>query len=204
MHSFVYLFFLWAVLLAPFASQAQHTLFAVSGQGRGSPSDARQAAEISGLQNEINKRDACQSGGLLFSPGHADADSDGCIQPGTGVAGVPTGAVLAFNLASCPSGWSALASAEGRVILGAGSLGGDAYGLGDTGGAARHTLTVDEMPRHNHQAIRLRVHSADNGVDNECCFARGATTTDPTSFTGGDQPHENRPPYLALLYCQKD
>lgn len=30
---------------------------------------------------------------------------------------VPTGAVMAFNLGSCPTGWSAFASANGRAVV---------------------------------------------------------------------------------------
>jgi len=69
----------FALLFVPVSVMAQHKLFAVSGQGRGSPAEARQAAEIAGLQNEIKKRDVCQSAGLLYSPGHADADENDCI-----------------------------------------------------------------------------------------------------------------------------
>ena len=40
--------------------------------------------------------------------------------------------------------------AQGRTLIGVGTLGTDTYGVGATGGAARVTLSVTEMPSHNH------------------------------------------------------
>ncbi len=40
--------------------------------------------------------------------------------------------------------------AQGRTLIGVGTLGSDTYTAGATGGAARVTLTTDEMPAHNH------------------------------------------------------
>lgn len=36
---------------------------------------------------------------------------------------IPAGAVMAFNLAACPSGWSPLPEAVGRVVVGGGTVG---------------------------------------------------------------------------------
>ena len=58
---------------------------------------------------------------------------------------VPSGAVVAFNLAACPVGWSPLATAGGRTIIGVNAAGGNglsARNLGDTVGEETHTLTV--------------------------------------------------------------
>lgn len=44
--------------------------------------------------------------------------------------------------------WSQIA--QGRTLIGVGSLSGDTYAAGATGGAARVTLTTNEMPSHNH------------------------------------------------------
>lgn len=40
--------------------------------------------------------------------------------------------------------------AQGRTLIGVGTLGSDTYAGGATGGAARVTLTTTEMPSHNH------------------------------------------------------
>lgn len=63
---------------------------------------------------------------------------------------IPAGAVMPFNLSACPSGWTALAGAAGRVIVGVGSNGTNTYALGNSGGADNRTLTVAQMPSHTH------------------------------------------------------
>ena len=44
--------------------------------------------------------------------------------------------------------WSQIA--QGRALIGVGTLGTDTYAAGNEGGAARVTLTTTEMPSHNH------------------------------------------------------
>ena len=125
---------------------------------------------------------------------------------------VPSGAVMAFDLNSCPSGWSALSAASGRFIVGTGALGSDNYGLGAVGGEARHTLTIAEMPSHDHD---IGIPGWTNSfVEYDYVQGGGGPTAGVNGDglgpflrilpTGGSQPHKNRPPYLALLYCQKD
>ena len=74
------------------------------------------------------------SGGIKFP--------DGTVQ----TSAVPSGAVMFFNLASCPTGWSALAASQGRylVSLPAGGT------LGGTGGAALGNLEDRPVGQHNH------------------------------------------------------
>lgn len=62
----------------------------------------------------------------------------------------------------------------GRFLLGADST----YAAGSTGGEASHQLTTAEMPSHNH------------ALDNY-------------NVTGGNQPHNNMPPYLAVFMWQR-
>lgn len=113
--------------------------------------------------------------------------------------GVPAGAVMPFNLDACPSGWSEFVQANDRFILGKG-----AKALGETGGEERVTLTVEEMPRHNHAH---RVYGTGSSSNNPT----GTVTRDstlynftPTEHAGGSQSHNNMPPYISLLYCSKD
>jgi microcystin-dependent protein len=91
---------------------------------------------------------------------------------------------------------------------------GNGYTLGQTGGEEYHTVTLSEMPAHNHSLMAL---------------STAATTTDPTnaylaateSFNrcytdgtinsyllphsgetvGGSQPHTNMQPYTVLSFC---
>lgn len=55
---------------------------------------------------------------------------------------IPAGAVMAFNLSSCPDGWSPFTEANGRFIMGSqGSL-------GEKGGNRNISLTVNQLPSH--------------------------------------------------------
>ena len=40
--------------------------------------------------------------------------------------------------------------AQGRTLIGVGTLGGDTYAAGDTGGSSRVALIISEIPSHNH------------------------------------------------------
>lgn len=83
-------------------------------------------------------------------------------------------------------------------LVGAGSD----YELGDTGGEAEVVLTVDEIPSHTHgydtPTFNVDVESVGvpdpTGVGNPMLPAL-------TDSTGGDEAHENRPPYYAVVYA---
>ena len=80
-----------------------------------------------------------------------DTDGTGKILCGTdatgsGSADIPTGAVMAFNLASCPSGWTELTSARGRYIVGLPSGG----TLAGTAGTALSNQENRPVGQHNH------------------------------------------------------
>ncbi len=115
---------------------------------------------------------------------------------------VPSGAVMSFDLASCPSGWSEYTSARNRVIIGSGS----SYSRGSTGGASTVTLTIAQMPRHNH-SILAKYNDPDIGNPGRVKLVRpgvtGTQTTHPTEFAGNNQSHNNMQPFIALLYCIK-
>lgn len=138
---------------------------------------------------------------------------------GGGGASIPTGTVAAFNLASCPSGWSEVTDARGRMLIGVGTLGAATYTLGGTGGYAYVTLTTTEMPSHNHTATTTITRSNSNYdvVGHTGIFGMGqavanegsgaVTTLTLTAATtvnnnGSGAAHENRPPYLGMLFCE--
>jgi microcystin-dependent protein len=62
---------------------------------------------------------------------------------------------------------------RGRVPVGAGTLGGDTYALGALTGAARVTLTLAQMPAHDHGSVANHSHAA---ADNHEHYFQTSTT----------------------------
>lgn len=115
---------------------------------------------------------------------------------------IPSGAVMAFNLAICPDGWSEFTQVRGRVVIGAGQGPGlTLRNLGNSGGEESHKLTILEMPKHAHSISAIR----GSGGNSKVLSSWGGTTVyEATNPAGGDQPHNNMQPFYTLRYCQKD
>lgn len=87
-----------------------------------------------------------------------------------------------------------------RFLLAAG----DSYSAGNTGGEARHTLTVNEMPSHSHKVSSGYESSYDH--PDRLFYARldgryQSSAYGSTQFienTGGGEAHNNMPPYLVV------
>ncbi|MBU8883156.1 tail fiber protein [Kaistella sp. DKR-2] len=106
----------------------------------------------------------------------------------------------------------ALPDMRGRVLIGDGSGPGlSPYTMGETGGEESHTLTINEMPAHNHQVNAVTAEGNQNiptaslpantkALDKEYSNAAANTQMSPLMINpaGGSQPHENRQPYLVL------
>jgi len=76
------------------------------------------------------------------------------------------------------------------------------YPVGNEGGEVAHKLTVAEMPQHNHTdsynvASQGQDQAGSGSGDNDNV---GQTNT---GNKGGDNYHENRPPYFALAFIMK-
>ena len=125
-------------------------------------------------------------------------------------AGLPAGAVVAFDLAACPAGWTAFTAANGRNIIGSGT-----YALGATGGEESHALTIAEMPAHAHvervpspqssSVVAASASDAPGGSRISMQPSSGALDGGDlmTGDTGGSAAHNVMDPYIALLYCKK-
>ncbi len=98
-------------------------------------------------------------------------------------------------------GWSQDTDSVGRFVLGVTS--GSGFEMGDTGGEAEHTLTVDEMPAHTH-TVRTNKLQADGNASNPSGIVSGVQETGPSGSTGGGDPHNNMPPYIAYWRLVKD
>lgn len=88
-----------------------------------------------------------------------------------------------------------------KFMVGAGNT----YTVGDTGGEATHTLTIAEMPSHNHAAPVPNVSTGQSGSYSGWYMASGSYlgVLPASAYTGGGGAHENRPPYYALCYLYK-
>ncbi len=98
---------------------------------------------------------------------------------------VPEGAVMAFNLNACPSGWVEFTPAGGRFLVGVSAE----FALGITGGLETVTLTP-EQTGFREAATPINPAAAPGGVIS-------------AETTGAIQEHENMPPYIAMRFCQK-
>jgi microcystin-dependent protein len=119
----------------------------------------------------------------------------------------------------------ALPNLQGRVPVHFGqSVQGQNFQLGQVGGQEAHTLTLTEMPAHTHLVNVDSTAGAANKPTTSTVLGKssGASSTgqplainaynssgtSSNSFdartisnVGGNQPHDNRQPYLTLSYC---
>lgn len=82
------------------------------------------------------------------------------------------------------------------------------FTAGSTGGEYKHTLTVNEIPSHNHKNFFV------NGTTvgwTDKAFQQGAlggvrpnrTSDITTGYTGSGQSHNNIQPYIAVYFWQR-
>lgn len=88
----------------------------------------------------------------------------------------------------------------GRFLLGADST----YAAGSTGGEDAHTLTVDEMPKHNHDVDNLNASgNATPFMTVQAQDKMGFGGNVKTMYAGGGKAHNNMPPYLAVYMWKR-
>ncbi|TQV85177.1 hypothetical protein FKG94_03030 [Exilibacterium tricleocarpae] len=118
---------------------------------------------------------------------------------------IPRGEVAAFDLRSCPEGWSVFEPARGKFILGAETR----EDFGDRGGEAQVLLQYQHLPAHQHET-RLgtlphqHIFGSGGNKDTVHGGAYAPAAAALTSRAGGGIAHNNMPPYYVLTYCRKD
>lgn len=130
----------------------------------------------------------------------------------TEVVPVPVGGIIMWNKTTLPDNvhWAICDGENGtpdlrdRFIVGAGN----GYKIGDKGGANEVKLTLEQMPSHSHRyTVFGQRRSVDDGADYNFTNYKEEYHKDTkdrsTGATGGDKPHENRPPYYALYYIMR-
>ena len=184
--------------------------------------------QADGNAGEFLKTDG--SGQLSFANVSASAFNAGMLLPYAG-SSAPTGWLLCHGQAISRTTYSGLYAVvgttygagdgattfnipdlRGRVVAGKDDMGGssanrltnqtgglDGDGLGNTGGAETHTLSVAELAAHTHTAV---------GAAGPSNYALGGpagsfSSTQTTSSTGNDTPHNNVQPTIILSYIIK-
>lgn len=125
---------------------------------------------------------------------------------------VPIGLIAIWNKPSTepiPEGWQECTDLRGRFPLGWNPDDLDLNSIGGTGGAKTHTLTINEMPEHHHQQGSEALYNIYGGGDN---INKWEMTLRPnglqsvikanTSSVGGNEPHNNMPPYRIIRYIE--
>jgi len=93
-----------------------------------------------------------------------------------------------------------------RFLLGCG----DTYQNGTTGGEATHKLTTEELASHSHSYYRYSTTTAATASGqgqildaNKRWSAAAGSNTNLIFNSGGDQPHNNMPPYLVVYMWKR-
>ncbi len=129
------------------------------------------------------------SGGFIFP--------DGTTQATATSGAIPSGAVMFFNLASCPTSWTALTTAQGRYLVGLPSGG----TLAGTIGTALSNLENRAVGLHSH-TYTVRPNSNVNigsGSTNIYIDVPSSSQTNDAGSVAGTNA-----PYIQFLVCQKD
>lgn len=146
------------------------------------------SAVINTLQRDMEELKAAQSKGI------------------DGSAIYPIGSVITFYDSDDHSGHLGLTwerFATGRMVVGYDSTDASFDTIGETGGEKTHTLTIDEMPKHAHAGIKT-VSGETSGTQEQGIIQGRYYGNDVwTADRGGDQAHNNMPPYVVAALWRR-
>jgi hypothetical protein len=141
--------------------------------------------------------------------------TDSITVGGVSNASVPRGAVMFFNLDSCPTGWTLVAGAQGRYLVGLPASGGTNGGIIGTQLSANENRPVGQ---HSHTASQTAhnhsLPSVFNSGSNNYCTGSVGTCNPPATVTGAATPAitvnnsgtvaGTNAPYITFMVCSKD
>lgn len=88
---------------------------------------------------------------------------------------------------------------------------GSGHTLGERGGEESHTLSISELPMHNHAMNATGTAASTNAPDGAYLAAANNVYTAPSNLVatsassvtnaGGSQPHLNMQPFLTISFC---
>lgn len=177
-------------------------------------------ADVQSIRNLSTIADKLQKGGLTVA---GNLTVDGNITSKGKFNYLPRGSIIAFNGTNAPQGW-ALCNGQngtpdlrGKFIYGHGA--GQGSSVGRTGGSETHTLNVNEMPSHNHgcsigntsETRKVKSHPGTrwdepgHSTNGHGFWGKRFNHNHSCSISsnGGNQPHNNMPPYYVLSYIMK-
>lgn len=91
---------------------------------------------------------------------------------------------------------------KGQVPVGVDTSDSDFNTVEKTGGEKEHTLTVGEMPSHNHTVSNM-LSGTQNLSGNYGVYLLAGTDNSWVKDTGGDQPHNNIQPYITCYMWKR-
>ncbi len=114
------------------------------------------------------------------------------------------------NVVVNQSGSTKTPDLRGKFILGVNSKNNNnqnysTYELLVEGGEETHLLTIPELPKHSHSHTFYQAGLNHHGhwTEGQIMQNNNGTLNSPTNTTGDDKPHNNMPPYMALIYIMK-
>lgn len=91
---------------------------------------------------------------------------------------------------------------KGKVLVGIDEDDEDFTSVGLTGGEKEHTLTVSEMPKHNH-SFSYGTDTSSPGNSPTVISKGGFNSNLVLGYQGNSQPHNNMPPYETIYIYKR-
>ena len=180
-------------------------------QGERGATGARGPQGIQGPQGEQGERGATGATGArgpqgIQGPQGKQGPKGDPGDPLSVLAAYPVGSIYMSVNSTSPNslfGGTWARFANGRCLVGVNESDTDFSSAQKTGGEKEHSLTIDEMPSHNHK-IKLYESSVDTNVGN---IMRSKSTTSTVNGvserTGGNSAHNNLQPYITVYIWRR-